>query len=163
MKLGPLESLPRICRNRSRPARSQGFTLVEIMVVVVIIGLLAAIAIPAFQRVRERSIASRFINDFRQFDSALQRYSTEFGSWPPPAAVGVIPTGMTGYFPESFTSSSPMGGNYQWSGPSGYVVLRNSNATDAVMQRVDAGLDDGDLAAGLFQKIAGVGYGYHSQ
>ena len=70
---------------------------------------------------------------------------------------------MTGYLPESFTSSSPMGGNYQWSGPSGYVVLRNSTATDAIMQRVDAGLDDGDLAAGLFQKIAGVGYGYHSQ
>jgi prepilin-type N-terminal cleavage/methylation domain-containing protein len=144
----------------SRPA---GFTLVEIMVVVVIIGLLAAIAIPAFQRVRERSIASRYINDFRQFDSAFQRYATEFGGWPPAGAVGVVPAGMTGYLPTSFTSGSPMGGNYQWSGPSGYVVLRNSSATDAVMQRVDAALDDGVLTTGNFQKIAGVGYGMHSQ
>ena len=144
-------------------SRRAAFTLVEIMVVVVIIGLLAAIAIPAFQRVRERSIASRYINDFRQFESAFKRYATENGQWPPAGGVGTIPTGMTGYLPESFTSSSPMGGNYQWSGPSSYVVLRNSQATDALMQVVDAALDDGDLAAGEFVKIAGVGYGYHAR
>lgn len=139
------------------------FTLVEIMVVVVIIGVLAALAIPAFQRVRERSTASRFANDFRQFESAFQRYATEFGQWPPAGAVGVIPTGMIGYLPATFENTSAMGGSYQWSGPSRYVVLRNSQATDAIMQQVDATLDDGDLTTGQFVKIAGVGYGYHAQ
>ena len=145
-----------------RTKRCAGFTLVEIMVVVVIIGLLAAIAIPAFQRSRERSLAARYTNDFRQFESAFQRYALEKGQFPPAGAVGVIPAGMTGYLPETFTQTSPMGGNYQWSGPSATIVLRGSNATDAVMKYVDAALDDGDLASGEFKTVAGIGYGYHA-
>src|SRR4051812_35335999 len=144
-------------------SQRRGFTLVEIMVVVVIIGLLAAIAIPAFKRVRERSLASRMINDFRQFESAFQRYASENGGFPAAGGLGVIPTGMDGYLPLSFSNTSPLGGNYQWSGPSSFVVLRNSQATDAMMQQIDAALDDGDLATGEFVKIAGVGYGYHAR
>jgi type II secretory pathway pseudopilin PulG len=70
---------------RQRPLPG-AFTLVEIMVVVVIIRLLAAVALPAFQRVRERSLASRLANDFRQFEAAFQRYTLEHGDWPPAPA-----------------------------------------------------------------------------
>ena len=52
------------------------------------------------------------------------------------------------------------GGLYQWSGPSSNIVLRGSSATDAIMQKVDASLDDGDLTTGDFTKLAGVGFGY---
>ena len=150
-------------RSRVRRGSSDAFTLVEIMIVVVIIGLLAAIAIPAFQRVRMKSQAARLTNDFRQYESAFQRYATENGGWPPAGAAGAIPTGMTGYLPDSFTYPSPFGGSYQWSGPSSYVVLRGSTATDPIMTLDDQALDDGDLTTGEFQNIAGVGYGYHAR
>jgi prepilin-type N-terminal cleavage/methylation domain-containing protein len=55
----------------------QGFTLVEIMIVVSIIALLAAIAVPGFMRARKRSQASRIINDLRLIDSAVDQYAIE--------------------------------------------------------------------------------------
>lgn len=58
----------------------KGFTLVEIMIVVVIIGLLAAMAIPAFQKVRESSRESALINDARQLGAAVQQFLLETGS-----------------------------------------------------------------------------------
>jgi prepilin-type N-terminal cleavage/methylation domain-containing protein len=144
--------------------RNDAFTLVEIMIVVVIIGLLAAIAIPAFQRSRERSQAARLVNDFHQFDSAFQRYAMEFGQLPVTGtAVGVIPAGMTGWLPANYTEASPMGGGYVWSGPSSYVVLVNTNATDTVMLMVDTALDDGVLSTGNFKKIGAKAYGLHIQ
>ncbi len=57
----------------------KGFTLVEIMIVVVIIGLLAAMAIPAFQKVREQSREKAITNNLRQVASAGQQYILEEG------------------------------------------------------------------------------------
>jgi len=56
---------------------AKGFTLVEIMIVVAIIALLAAIAVPGFLRARKRSQASRIINDLRLIDSAIDQYAIE--------------------------------------------------------------------------------------
>jgi prepilin-type N-terminal cleavage/methylation domain-containing protein len=58
-------------------SRRAGFTLVEIMIVVAIIALLAAIAVPGFLRARKRSQASRIINDLRLIDSAIDQYAIE--------------------------------------------------------------------------------------
>ena len=57
----------------------KGFTLVEIMIVVVIIGLLAAMAIPAFQKVRETSQTKAITNNLRQLASAADQYFIENG------------------------------------------------------------------------------------
>src|SRR5246127_3107016 len=57
--------------------RRGGFTLVEIMIVVAIIALLAAIAVPGFLRARKRSQASRILNDLRMIDSACDQYAIE--------------------------------------------------------------------------------------
>jgi type II secretory pathway pseudopilin PulG len=56
-----------------------GSTLVEIMIVVAIIALLAAIAVPGFLRARKRSQASRILNDLRMIDGAVDQYAIETG------------------------------------------------------------------------------------
>ena len=58
---------------------TKGFTLVEIMIVVVIIGLLAAMAIPAFQKVRASSQDKAVLNNLRQLSSAADQYFLEKG------------------------------------------------------------------------------------
>jgi prepilin-type N-terminal cleavage/methylation domain-containing protein len=72
-------------------SRKAGFTLVEIMIVVAIIGLLAAIAIPNFVRARTTSQMNACINNLRLIDSAAQQWALEqhqgSGAEPTPAAL----------------------------------------------------------------------------
>ena len=57
--------------------KGAGFTLVEIMIVVAIIALLAAIAVPGFLRARKRSQASKILNDLRMISGAIDQYAIE--------------------------------------------------------------------------------------
>jgi prepilin-type N-terminal cleavage/methylation domain-containing protein len=64
--------------NRIRKDRS-AFTLVEIMIVVAIIGLLAALAVPGFVKARKQSQGRRILNDCRQQDAAIDQWALENG------------------------------------------------------------------------------------
>ena len=73
--------------------RKSGFTLVEIMIVVAIIGLLAAIAIPSFLNARTKSQQNACINNLRQIDGAIYQYKLDHNNTPP-GTVGadLVPT-----------------------------------------------------------------------
>jgi type IV pilus assembly protein PilA len=59
--------------------QSNGFTLVEIMIVVVIIGMLAALAIPGFKKIRESSQDKAVLSNARQLAAATDQYMMEYG------------------------------------------------------------------------------------
>ena len=75
-----------ICKLRSKMMNQKGFTLIELMIVVAIIGILAAIAIPLYANVQSRARVAKVQADLRTLASAVSMYQ---------AHTGALPTGLT--------------------------------------------------------------------
>jgi prepilin-type N-terminal cleavage/methylation domain-containing protein len=88
--------------------QKKGFTLVEIMIVVAIIGLLAAIAVPSFISARTKSIQNTCINNLRLIDGAKDQYALDHSNAAPAALADLV--GTNAYIKDTPTCKG--GGSY---------------------------------------------------
>lgn len=84
----------------------RGFTLVEVLTVMLILSIVTRIAIPRVQEVRVRALAAQALGDFRVIEHAAQEYLIDNNQPPPDAETGVVPTGLEDYL-EGFTFDKP--------------------------------------------------------
>ncbi len=75
----------------------RGFTLIELMTTLSIIGLLASIALPKYQNLRQRAIAAEIVANFRSLRLGAFQYNESSGTWPRTAPLGRVPTGVGPY------------------------------------------------------------------
>jgi len=149
---------------RPRSARTiaqRAFTLIELSVVVFIIGLLAAIALPTLKRVAQKARVAAVANDLRTFTTALQTYNLQNGKWPADVTPAIMPKEMVGALPAAFIRKTPIGGNYDWDqnvAPNGFLtkaaitlITQGTNKLSgdtALLTAIDKALDDGNLKTG---------------
>lgn len=142
------------------------------MVVVVIIGFLAAAGLPGYRHLTMRSKVTALENDLRQFSTAAQTYALQQGRWPADGDPQVVPPELANALPNNFTLRTPIGGVYRWgfsadASPSiegvpgkaavAIVTVSGNSMDDDVemLEMLDRQMDDGDLTTGLIQ--GGVG------
>ena len=142
-----------------QPALRRGFTLMEILIVVVILGVLAAIVIPSFASATEDTRKAAFTQDLRAFEMGVLRYQVDFGAFPPDGGSGSVPSGLEDYVNVGkWEGGTPLGG--VWDNETDDVVtagmgvhFNGSGETRdaAYMADIDGMIDDGDVTTGSFR------------
>jgi len=134
--------------NRVRiPARSFGFTLVELMIAVAIIGLLASIALPNFLRYQLKAKSAEASTNLHGIMVAEEAYATEFGEFIDASA---SPAAYGGRHPVPFSDVGPSGANFAALGwqPSGPVYFQYSVTVSGSAYTAEAASDlDGNGTA----------------
>ncbi|MBC2606899.1 type II secretion system protein [Pelagicoccus albus] len=149
-----------------KKAKKNGFTLIELLIAITILGILASIAVPFFQKYVRASRAASFTNDIRLLANAGAQYCLESGWWVEDSPVGVFPEELEGYVSQKkFELGSPLGGVWdfeQWGAGdfTSAVGVVGAAHGDEIFALVDKRIDDGDLTTGVFQKIAADRYYY---
>lgn len=139
----------------------QGFSLIELVIVVVIIGVLGAIAIPRLSRGSDGARVNAFISEINTFANAIDRYQQQTQGDVADASTGVFPIEMRGYLHQrSWEKATPLGGRWDIEANDNGVALgvgvHYMSGTPEIksLLQVDRSIDDGDLSTGAFKKIA---------
>ncbi len=134
----------------------QGFTLVEIMIAITIMGILAMLAIPAFQRAMWHAANARFAADLNTATAAFEMYAMENGTYPPDVSRGEMPSGMEPYLEKmQWTEPTSLGGLWDWDyrvfGVLAGVSVAEPSAPVEQIRLLDEMIDDGNLGSGTFR------------
>ncbi len=135
------------------------------MVVVVIIGMLAAAGLPTYRHITMRSKATALENDLRQFSTALITYNLQNARWPADGEPQVAPPEVASALPSRFAAVTPIGGVYKWNFdvpadgvPAKAAIIVQTMAgiqpvsdDEALFLMIDKQMDDGVLETGLIQ------------
>jgi len=154
------------CRRFTGAGHRAGFSLVELAVVGVIIGILAALAVPYFQRIRDRSAMSAFQHDLRVFEQEFDSFELEKNVFPPSDIIpGQYPAGMENRLSSAWLERTPIGGTYRWvytteadiSDRSAYIEVVGTDERPLVigvgrLREIDEAVDDGNLSTGNFRR-----------
>jgi len=133
-----------------RRSRAGGFTLIELMIVVAIIGILAAIAIPNFRSFQLRSKSSEAKMNLGAIRTAEEAVLAEFGQY---ISATVSPATYGGANAKTFVDTGPMGSNFDTLGwkPSGDIFFQYSVTVSGTAFTAEAAADiDGDGSAQLW-------------
>lgn len=142
------------------PFRRRGFTLVEILIVVIIIGVLAAIVIPVVSNAQEQARQAEFQDTLRKLTMATQHYLETNSSLPTQGAGDPIPAEVyvNMYDNATFPNRTPLGGYWhlgffadvnEW-GVGVWWPSDETGVEDKIVE-IDVALDDGDKNNGKFQ------------
>ena len=140
---------------RGRKLNQAAFSLVELLVVIAVVGILAAVAIPSFDNYREKAKISAAAEELKGLRAAFYAYLADNEDLPADVGGGTIPAGMADYIPNGiFSNGTPLGGRYNWDGLPGHnppgISIESPSVSITVMQSLDSFLDDGSLGTGQF-------------
>lgn len=137
-----------------------GFTLVEIMIVVSIVGLLASLAVPSFEHIKRNTENTHFMNSIRVFSGAMENFMLETGMLPGDGGSGNLHANMQDYIRiNDFKVDPPIGGMWDIelnkSGVISAVGVHRPTASVTQLAQIDQLMDDGDIADGNLRFTAG--------